>query len=89
MDTKHTPGPWDIVTAPHGTFIMGGTYTLHRVGPSPTDEANARLIAAAPDLLSAAQDVVKMLDMGQWTTAQYSRLVELAKACAKATTPNT
>ena len=95
-NTSHTPGPWK-----HSSFQVwaqgkaGNTFgtLVASLRRSPaTDavaEADANLIAAAPELLSAAQDVVKMLDMGQWTTAQYSRLVELAKACAKATTPNT
>jgi len=50
--------------------------------------ANARLIAAAPELLEAAIDVDRMLDLGQWTTDQYSRLAKLRSAIAKATATN-
>ena len=103
MDTKHTPGPWKIIEVtsdtasgptPYPRAIAGSVTVAELPERSPLcmmeeRAANACLIAAAPELLSAAQDVVKMLDMGQWTTSQYSRLVELAKACAKATTPNT
>lgn len=54
--TKHTPGPWVVndeifVHGPDGMGIFGGAST-HR-----SDEecaANARLIAAAPDLAAAA-----------------------------------
>jgi hypothetical protein len=51
MHTKHTPGPW-IVT---GNFIDCDTPPC-RIAvalASPEMEANARLIAAAPELLEA------------------------------------
>lgn len=52
MDGKHTPGPW--ITG--GFYIRGPQKELlarMRGAPSPEREANARLIAAAPDLLAA------------------------------------
>ena len=65
-ETKHTPGPWHIHTEPqpHGCPIVGNGRGLmlamlsHSVNyPNQRDEANAnaRLIAAAPDLLEKAQ----------------------------------
>jgi hypothetical protein len=61
MDAQHTPGPWSVrpTTKPvlidcdlGGTkFAVAGAYHFH-VSES-TAEANARLIAAAPDLLAA------------------------------------
>lgn len=61
MEAKFTPGPW-FTSRPHGTIYiearMRGT-TLQEVaavGPTETanqQEANARLIAAAPELLEA------------------------------------
>lgn len=66
---QHTPGPWianqyedgDPDGGPNGEFYFDGTFSaLRRDGDdyrledvSLTDEANARLIAAAPDLLAA------------------------------------
>ena len=59
--TKHTPGPWktsytniSVVTAENGAVVaraskLNGLMNL---------QANARLIAAAPDLLEALQTVV-------------------------------
>lgn len=59
---KHTPGPWmDEVLAREGKrFIYGGSggYSIGYVFDGrPDDEgrANARLIAAAPDMLAALQ----------------------------------
>ncbi|ARG50668.1 TPA: hypothetical protein ACGJ7L_006477 [Pseudomonas aeruginosa] len=57
--SKHTPGPWEIARSPHGI-------TIFEIGPCKPDEyagavwlsvseADARLIAAAPELLEACQ----------------------------------
>ena len=65
MSAKHTPGPWEIERG-YGTIIKS-------IGPCVPDEyagsawlkvseANARLIAAAPELLEALQ---VMLDAAQ------------------------
>ena len=71
---KHTPGPWQIrfarngypyqIDAPNGSEGAGGIRTVTRWGaisfPSSTEGlANARLIAAAPDLLEAAKTLVE------------------------------
>ena len=58
-DTTHTPGPWRVLHKT-GVFPMDsdcwtiGTAEQHRK----EHEANARLIAAAPDLLAALQAMV-------------------------------
>lgn len=60
--SQHTPGPWRIGDAGHTVF---GPKTD---APAPTmvaqrlTRANARLIAAAPDLLAALED---LLDLGR------------------------
>jgi hypothetical protein len=69
MNAKHTPGPWRVVIRANQRGIRsltidtghltGGTYC--KMGASelqPEDEANARLIAAAPDLLEACKAVM-------------------------------
>jgi hypothetical protein len=61
MKTSHTPGPWTIDTD-KSSIIMSGQRTI--INPAPDgasrDEeiANARLIAAAPDLLAALQRIM-------------------------------
>jgi hypothetical protein len=55
MSAQHTPGPW---TASHIGEIRGSAdrQTVAYVrGPSATSAADARLIAAAPDLLDMAR----------------------------------
>lgn len=62
--TAHTPGPWQARKAAHGPIDIFDRRNLDVVTvygggvESEAREANARLIAAAPDLLEALKDVV-------------------------------
>ena len=58
MSKQHTPGPWHVEPSPdrvHFDIRADGVHVPHGSGKG---EANARLIAAAPDLLAALEDVV-------------------------------
>ena len=66
MTTQHTLGPWyslaeGVADAAIGyrAIIDADGYTV--CNPSPMGEANARLIAAAPDLLAALIDAEFLL----------------------------
>jgi len=70
MNAKHTAGPWWAYNR-HGARIFKGWSITNGAGvvarvdiePSPeTQYANARLIAAAPDLLEALEDVCALRD---------------------------
>jgi hypothetical protein len=58
----HTPGPWLARMEDHTIFVGTGTQNVAEVIPDTMDEAelraNARLIAAAPDLLAALQTLL-------------------------------
>jgi len=58
--SKHTPGPWRAWHDSYGRFqIMAGGLPLSpsREGAQPGEgEANAALIASAPDLLAACEE---------------------------------
>jgi hypothetical protein len=67
MNAKHTPGPWRIwkdmdpkeprqITGPSQDFIC----VIDEANTN--DDANARLIAAAPELLEAAAELVNAFD---------------------------
>ena len=60
--TAFTKGPWVAnkysVFGPN-TRVVAYARGLNSKGRTPEDEANARLIAAAPDLLSACKAVVE------------------------------
>jgi hypothetical protein len=77
METKHTPGPWQV----SGVRQRGGDWYGHPVGPDGfnialvaysdrkpgehvTSLADARLIAAAPDLLEALQTITDCAEAG-------------------------
>ena len=59
--TQHTPAPWAINPSAFGEryiFPFPGGHTIatvHNSAPNRPGDANARLIAAAPDLLAACQ----------------------------------
>ena len=61
--TTHTPGPWQFQ-------IVAGVPTVHKAlepiattfGNSVVREANAHLIAAAPDLLAALKDLLSLAE---------------------------
>lgn len=65
----HTPGPWEIRRPSYGQGftreIWGAdgkcvTGMTTRMTTGPVTEANARLIAAAPDMLEALEGMVEM-----------------------------
>ena len=57
MSAAHTPGPWFAQYDDNGFYEIGSEASSLRLaftyGEGETDEANARLIAAAPELLAA------------------------------------
>lgn len=76
MTTKRTPGPWEVAyqdkngqSVVKGEHIEVATCWHHCVGSIEKEmEANARLIAAAPDLLEALHAMLSytaMLDPSQ------------------------
>ena len=67
--TEHTPGPWELRRRFDVYEGSGGMYIGSTRGNSPLpeliaarDEANARLIAAAPELLEACLAFVGAVD---------------------------
>ena len=91
MTAKHTPGPW--VVGYGKTRELVGAYLavgldcspdwkpVALISPeasvSPGDEANARLIAAAPELLEALEGVL-VDDLLQYLPAEYIARVRAA-----------
>lgn len=85
MTTQHTPGPWEVVHAEYGIVVRTESPTKTKYGASryaaiggfdrnepdqlAEAQANARLIAAAPDLLEALLFVLKYESMGAVTEA--------------------
>lgn len=77
MNTNHSPGPWKVMDGAiqcetindYGNFIVASCDRER----TPQDEANLRLAAAAPDLLSAIKEMLKALDRNNVPTPCYLR----------------
>jgi len=100
--SKHTPGPWNVSEEWDGTSIKAGqfhvTHTIQSCGfHSPEEDkavtqANARLIAAAPDLLEALilleHEMVESGNAGStdygWSPAIEKTRAAIAKATREA-----
>lgn len=60
---KHTPGPWEVKGYGSGIFPSGGNHPIVCSMTTPSGfisnhEANSKLIAAAPELLEALQNMI-------------------------------
>ena len=89
---QHTPGPW--FSEPYGrrekerwsVFADSGLAVIasvcRGVEPDPVGEANANLIAAAPDLLAACDALLSMRQGGPGALAQLGIATSLAGAAA-------
>lgn len=65
--SKHTPGPWRVVDSWNDHMVEGqnGEEIIWQDGPHETptiNKANACLIAAAPDLLEALENLADYID---------------------------
>lgn len=86
---KHTAGPWNAHYAPaesmsdgrEGYVITregyGGCFAVVRGALGRSDEANARLIAAAPDMYEALERIV---EVGRFTHNTRNYAADIARA---------
>lgn len=99
---KHTPGPWRVSTCNgnhvlkdndnhkskfHGTTIMVANCDYQQTSVGGSKQANARLIAAAPELLEAARAVLAWIEDHQdeqWRHDHEASAEMLRAALAKA-----
>lgn len=93
---KHTPGPWvldwnvsriDVFSSDSAVMVASVRRSAMSEGIDSQARANARLIAAAPDLLAALVEVTDRLDAFSVSANLNTRLaLETARAAiAKAT----
>lgn len=80
---SHTPGPWTVECDESGVFVLMGPlkgedeYLAVYAAPidgeaSSRRVADARLIAAAPDLLAAADAALALMDEGGLASGAFS-----------------
>jgi len=86
MSTKHTPGPWQVEARRGETWVCrADSAVLARVAAAKEIRANARLIAAAPELLEALKAVrIELREGGSYRKADRCHAIVEA-AIAKAT----
>lgn len=80
---SHTPGPWEV-DSEGGMLpcVVAGDKLIYQsarglgIEDNATIEANARLIAAAPDLLEALRAT-----LAQWTMAGYGECADETCGC--------
>lgn len=63
MSAQHTPGPWSFDEGGDDHVKVGGTRLASPCAVHPEWKANARLIAAAPDLLEALSRAADEFDL--------------------------
>lgn len=81
---KHTPGPWFVDEDRLGhTHIVDNEYSIAQVSRDNAD--NARLLAAAPEMLSALQYVTTLLRFEKNFPEETEVLSVVKRAIAKAT----
>ena len=101
MSAKHTPGPWNIYDEPRGYGFCvrtepGGEiiadYSCFLKEVEQPARANARLIAAAPDLLEALRlcmtfivELAESGDAGFWDAEKTPEVIAARAAIARAT----
>lgn len=91
-NAKHTPGPWRTKREGFSTIYVeapiGGGWVQEIAACGPTNdgsaqqEANARLIAAAPELMEALQGLVAVLDRQLHSPHAAERASPLGRARA-------
>ena len=86
--SKHTPGPWEAISnlvRTRCTSDGNGGFLIAECPPNIGDRLeNARLIAAAPDMLKALQEIVAAADGDGWSQLDAT-LAKARAAIAKAT----
>lgn len=92
MSTKHTPGNWFVDVASSGLRVLTddrrATIICQEIGPpsNPAAQADARLIAAAPELLEALRGLLSEANSASKPLHEYSEWSNKARsAIAKAT----
>jgi hypothetical protein len=72
MNTKHTPAPWTVnpkakTNIRHGNLTIANCSSTHDGSREEEEIANAKLIAAAPDLL---EEEIKNLEFLKWVASK-------------------
>jgi len=95
MTEKFTPGPWKVQRTNQGVFIEGNVEKpigylaqvrgIYRDGNRVMEDANAALIAAAPDMYEALENLLEAWD--EWGVSSFpDPFADMARAALKKAT---
>jgi hypothetical protein len=79
-NTKHRQGEWKTSKPYFNYYVTCNGESICQINASDDEEANAKLIAAAPDLLEALQAMIDGKER------DFAKLVEKAQAAIKKAT---
>lgn len=84
--SKHTPGPWHanpyVHASVHGFAVYADRICMDKLADEIQSEANARLIAAAPELLEALKQAVNLLETEvrpAWEQTHFRKIIAKAE----------
>ena len=85
----HTPGPWEwiddgLFQERNGDAVMVATFEYDRGADIEVSDADANLIAAAPDLLDAGRAVIAAFDPDAMNPEQFNAWSDLSAAITRA-----
>lgn len=92
MEPKHTPGPWEYRAAETGAAILriacaDGKHPAYEERSEQEKAANAKVMAAAPELLASLSGLVGLARLGAAHLSKYhAALADAEAAITKATT---
>lgn len=90
MKTQHTPGPWMNTPMQDTIWTADGMTKIATIADLPwndgksdwmTEQANARLIAAAPELLEALQACIEIVARVGTVAIEEGTIILRAQAC--------
>ncbi len=87
MTDQHTPGPWFVTPDASAVYekdeLGYRADTICRLAGNPFAAGNARLIAAAPELLEACETLATLLDTDDWIATGRLAVKQAQAAIAK------
>ena len=86
MNTKHTPAPWTVnpkakTNIRHGNLTIANCSSTHDGSREEEEIANAKLIAAAPELLEALEKIADGTE--PCTEREAFIFIDIAKSIAR------
>ncbi len=82
MNANHTPGPWRVEAETYQTWLVASHHQAAAIAAGCINESDARLIAAAPELLAALILCTEALEARM---PHASALPDARRAIARAT----